>query len=745
MTPWTSVAGLMIAVSCGWLASGCGRSPIGFTMESRTDGGAGTAGSAGAGGTVTATDGGVDRAPDAPDAPGAGGGGGRVDAAADLRDAPPDIARPDLITERPPMMDTNTCSVDCSNLAHLRAGVVAACRGVECIVPAGGCEEGWSHCRGPSTGGCETSLSTATDCGGCNIGCTGFNPECKLVNGYHYCGQQCLTPTPDACGFYCTDLKTDPANCGTCNNYCSVPYADSSCTQGKCTVGRCFDGFADCTAEPGCETQLGTDDNCGGCGDKSCGLANTFFTCSDGARCDAAICSPGYANCDAASADCEATFAAGTAGCLPHYIDTFSLATNAFDIVATAIAPDGSTFLAGIFEGTVDFDPSGAKDIRVAADRDAFVTKFNADGSYGWTAVLTGRGFTSLSAIASTTTGAVVVSGPYSDSIDLDPSATVTVTRQTATPDQTDTYVLELTAAGKLAWGGTFQGTNADFSVVATTSVATDASDGVYLAGSYSGTVDFDPGTGTASHNAANTSGFLVKLTAAGAFYSARFLDNANCSASLASVTVATDGNVWATGSIDSGSGCPLDDRPLDYTRSSIVLVKHDPTNVPLGRWVLGDNGTASAIAAGPAGSIYVGGTTGGNPSLDFDPGVGVVHRTTGPSGGGFILKLDANAGFRWVRVINDQSVNGLAPTPDGGVIGIGNQYGGAFATRLTTDGGSVWSFLAGGSSTYSSSVTSRGTRFAIAGNSSGTADIDPTSGVDIIFGDVTYVSRYTF
>jgi len=512
-------------------------------------------------------------------------------------------------------------------------------------------------------------------------------------------------------------------------------------------VGTCYFGYLDCNPNiPGCESQLGTDDNCSACGDKSCALANTFFTCSDGARCDAAVCAGGFANCDTSSADCEATFAAGAA-CLPHYGDSLALATQVFEIVATGFAPDGSTFLAGAFEGTVDFDPSSARDIRMANDRDAFVTKFNANGSYAWTAVITGRGYTSLSAIAVTSTGAVAVTGPYSDSIDLDPSATVTVTRQTATVDQQDGYVLELTAAGQLAWGGTLAGA-AGYSQASPISLALDASDGIYLAGVFSGTVDFDPGAGVASQTPASgtfsSAGFLLKLTAAGLYHSARLLDNGNCSAFLSSVTVASDGNVWATGSIDSGPGCPLDDRPLSYSQSSAVLVKHDPMNVPVGRWVVGVYANGNAVAPGPAGSIYLAGAAANN-TVDYDPGTGVVNHWVGDSGGGFILKLDASAAFRWVRVLAGQPIHGLATAPDGGVVGIGQEYGGALVTRLTSDGGSVWSFLAGGSSTYASSVASRGTRFAIAGTSSGTVDIDPTASVDIMFGDVAFVSRYTF
>jgi len=131
----TASTALMIMVGCGWLASACGRSPIGTKTDARIDGGTGGAttgggGGSGGGGGTTPADGSIDRGPDAitpADAP-----VDRPDGAADLRDGPPDADRPDLVTERPPPMDMNPCSVDCTNLPHVRLGVVATCRGGEC-------------------------------------------------------------------------------------------------------------------------------------------------------------------------------------------------------------------------------------------------------------------------------------------------------------------------------------------------------------------------------------------------------------------------------------------------------------------------------------------------------------------------------------------------------------------------------------------------------------------------------------
>ena len=76
-------------------------------------------------------------------------------------------------------------------------------------------------------------------------------------------------------------------------------------------------------------------------------------------------------------------------------------------------------------------------------------------------------------------------------------------------------------------WGRTFPGTA--FNTNGTGSgVAIDATGAVYVAGYFSGTVDFDPGTGTNSHTApVDNSGFVVKLDSGGNFAWAQVLGDA--------------------------------------------------------------------------------------------------------------------------------------------------------------------------------------------------------------------------
>src|SRR5438067_118047 len=65
-------------------------------------------------------------------------------------------------------------------------------------------------------------------------------------------------------------VASDPRHCGSCANDCAaLPNVDGSkvtCLVGNCVVvNACLPGFADCTAAPGCETDLTDPAHCGSC------------------------------------------------------------------------------------------------------------------------------------------------------------------------------------------------------------------------------------------------------------------------------------------------------------------------------------------------------------------------------------------------------------------------------------------------------------------------------------------------
>ena len=151
-------------------------------------------------------------------------------------------------------------------------------------------------------------------------------------------------------------------------------------------------------------------------------------------------------------------------------------------------------------------------------------------------------------------------------------------------------------------------------------SIAVDASGNVFTTGSFTGTVDFDPGPEVFNLNAVGSGNtFVSKLNAAGNF-------------------------VWAKQMEGTGSGY------------------------------------GSSISLDATGNIYTTGAFGG--IADFDPGVGVFNSGAATTSGDcFVSKLDACGNFVWAKKIggniNDHAEgNSITVDASGNVYAIGSFYG---------------------------------------------------------------------
>ncbi len=100
------------------------------------------------------------------------------------------------------------------------------------------------------------------------------------------------------------------------------------------------------------------------------------------------------------------------------------------DVQTTAVDAAGNVYVAGGFEGTVDFDPSPASfKLTSAGGKDAFIASYTASGQ-----LITAKQFGAATndefyAIAIDGSNKLYVSGYFSGSVDFDPSAaTLTLT-----------------------------------------------------------------------------------------------------------------------------------------------------------------------------------------------------------------------------------------------------------------------------------------------------------------------------
>jgi hypothetical protein len=210
------------------------------------------------------------------------------------------------------------------------------CGGTTCCLPINGtcnanctlsCQSGWADCDMDPVNGCETSLNTTSDCGGCGRSCLTTNvATAQCTNGlctsscnagYGNCSKPVAPTADDGCE---TNLNLDMDNCGACGRACSgTNVAMRQCSSGLCT-STCNGGWGNCTQPPaptadnGCETNTTNDPlHCGSC--SSCPVpANASATCSS-SMCGMS-CNSGYTNCDASSSSgCECRTDAAAPAC----------------------------------------------------------------------------------------------------------------------------------------------------------------------------------------------------------------------------------------------------------------------------------------------------------------------------------------------------------------------------------------------------------------------------------------------
>ena len=126
--------------------------------------------------------------------------------------------------------DPSNCGavgVVCQTPAHSLATCSVGVCGSACV-------SGWANCNGLASDGCETGLTSLTNCGSCGKECTYPNGTPSCSTGV--CGGTCVSGRGDCNGLVadgCEAALTTDFNCGSCGN---------ACTDGlHCKLQRCVD------------------------------------------------------------------------------------------------------------------------------------------------------------------------------------------------------------------------------------------------------------------------------------------------------------------------------------------------------------------------------------------------------------------------------------------------------------------------------------------------------------------------
>ena len=239
-----------------------------------------------------------------------------------------------------------------------------------------------------------------------------------------------------------------------------------------------------------------------------------------------------------------------------------------------------------VFDGNNNFYIVGSKDISVT-DPSILIAKYNGSGQKQWSYVF-GNGKSYATAIAlSPDNKSIFVIGNFRESVDFDPYFRCYMDIHTAVGSR-DAFVMKLSTDGDYLWTKPFGGLNEDRGE----NIAVDIDDNIYISGDFMGTVDFDPGPGEDYHTSKGFRDvFVVKLNSDGSY-------------------------AWAKTFGGTGidiSGC-RDNNSMLVTEDTIYLVG----------WFQNE--------------------------VDFDPGFGVDIRTSRGANDAYILSLDLNGNYNWVK-----------------------------------------------------------------------------------------------
>lgn len=413
-------------------------------------------------------------------------------------------------------------------------------------------------------------------------------------------------------------------------------------------------------------------------------------------------------------------------------VSAMSLGNEAGPCMANALAVDGAgnSYITGHFNGTLDFDPAqthvGNADILTSAGAiDVFVAKYSPDGNFVWAIRMGG---------AATNPG-----GDEGRTIRVDAAGNVFVAGQfrgtgsfgsftlTADGDGKDAWVAKLDSAGKVLWAnrwgrpdsGKFDGEipqNLDIDgagnvgvicmspsgydilkygangtllwskTIATRAggcdLVTDPKGNIFVSGSFTGTVDFDPNEGTKSIYAGpGNAGFVLKLTASGELAWVRpfmsqsqTLNGVRTSGTSSCQRLALDpsGNIFVGGyyanKVDFNPGGEVANLPT-IGGGFIAKLSADGRLI----WVKAIEASRGVhvldISSDSSGSVYASGHF--SATADFDPGPGVVSRASAGATDIYVLELNAAGEFGWVEAFGGPGTDmayGLAIAPNGDI-----------------------------------------------------------------------------
>ena len=333
--------------------------------------------------------------------------------------------------------------------------------------------------------------------------------------------------------------------------------------------------------------------------------------------------------------------------------------------IAVTVDSIGNVYSSGFYWGTADLDPStNSFNVTSLGNRDIYIQKLDSSGNFLWGSSIGGSALDYVESIELDNLNNLIIGGYFNNSCDFDGSTNNSFLTSFGNDDA---FLCKYNSLGNYVWSKQFGGGSSDNC----RSLSIDSDNNIYFIGTYSGTADFDPNTGTFNLTTAIATSFMAKVDSSGTFLWANSMNIDYIEyITVDNYSIYTTGNFTGTVDFDPGTGT------LNLTSqagSDIFISKLDSSgmlnwakSMPSNTGSVGD-----VIKVGPNNSIYVVGEYA--DTCDFDIGSNVFNLISNGNKDIFIAKYNEET-LSVNQINNPNAVINIFPNPVEKLLNINTQ-----------------------------------------------------------------------
>lgn len=317
----------------------------------------------------------------------------------------------------------------------------------------------------------------------------------------------------------------------------------------------------------------------------------------------------------------------------------------------------GNFYIFGSFYGNIDFDPNDGEHFLGGSNGSTFLLKLNSEREFLWVKNWNGIGIQGFDV---DNIGNCYFTGKFNESVDFDPSINQNI-METSSYEDFDLYIMKILSDGNFGWAKKIDGSFLSMSTI--NNLAVDNSK-IAISGSFEGTIDFNPDSGVYFLTSNNFNMYTLQLDDNGNFEWVRYLSHQESTSKGYSI-LSKYGYIYTVGTVSGEQYINPENESIFLStgnENDYIIQKLDSLgNI---EWIKTIKNTYYYVHFG--GDIFLDSQSNFymydyfSDTTDFDPNDNIENLIVDEWRDNFILKLNIEGEFDWVKKIDLIMFSGL-------------------------------------------------------------------------------------